>query len=305
MMRCWRTTRILCHHQNSQRYPLRFCKRCPPPAVALMARRRRSCSGQLRPMLVWLVPQTLTSLHSQVLQSKLRKNGFHDVTPIPFAHVPIIKFEHSSGVGGDVSFNKPAGLVQTEFIIQLCRANPAFPILLRYFKKWSRDHQCHGAQFGFMSSYTLSLLVIEYLQSVSPPLLPLPNIRVIRSLFTEDDDSKPPPKANKPLLEPMPAAPPTDVCFGALFLGLLQYVAHDRSSVEVLLQVSDPVTGFNAARSTLRDRVAEFEHEAAMSVKDILNGKRLRDIIDTNPPPRLKPVGQLKIQNYYLFCFFL
>ena len=79
--------------------------------------------------------------------------------------VPVIKFiDKQSGVRVDISFNKLTGLRSAEFIRQCIEAYPFLPKLVLLLKQFLTQRSLHEVFIGGISSYSLILLVVNFLQ---------------------------------------------------------------------------------------------------------------------------------------------
>lgn len=90
--------------------------------------------------------------------------------PIPNARVPIIKFIHTAtGLNCDLSFKNAMGVQNSKllrFIGSLDERIKQFFIIVKY---WAKLHHLTGRR---LSNYALTLLIINFLQSLNEPILP-------------------------------------------------------------------------------------------------------------------------------------
>lgn len=92
---------------------------------------------------------------------------------IPAARCPIIKFEErETGLDVDFNVNNVLGLVNSDLIFTYCQIDQRFHIINTFLKYWAKQVGIIGASNGFLSSYSFTLLIIAYLQSTEPPVLP-------------------------------------------------------------------------------------------------------------------------------------
>lgn len=97
-----------------------------------------------------------------------------DVTPIPNARVPVVKFrERTTGVSCDISFKNMMGIYNSHFIRSCTeydwRLQPLF-ITIKYLFKLNNIVGGGGGER--LTSYALCLMVIFYLQQLEKPILP-------------------------------------------------------------------------------------------------------------------------------------
>ncbi|XP_058851572.1 poly(A) RNA polymerase GLD2 isoform X3 [Acipenser ruthenus] len=89
------------------------------------------------------------------------------------AKVPILKFRDKvSGVEFDLNVNNVVGIRNT-FLLRTYAfiENRVRPLIL-VVKKWARHHGINDASRGTLSSYSLVLMVLHYLQTLPEPVIP-------------------------------------------------------------------------------------------------------------------------------------
>ena len=88
------------------------------------------------------------------------------------AKVPILKF-NTGGLEVDLSVNNPVAARNTHLLYCYSQLDPRVRPLVLAVKYWAKKNQINEARFQTLSSYTLSLMVIHFLQAgVSPPVIP-------------------------------------------------------------------------------------------------------------------------------------
>jgi len=90
------------------------------------------------------------------------------------AKVPILKFfDREGGLEVDLSVNNPTSIRNTHLLHCYSQADYRVRPLVLAVKLWAKDHGINEARFQTLSSYTLTLMVLNYLQvGVRPPVLP-------------------------------------------------------------------------------------------------------------------------------------
>jgi len=90
------------------------------------------------------------------------------------AKVPILKFfDREGGLEVDLSVNNPTSIRNTHLLYCYSQCDYRVRPLVLAVKMWAKDHGINEARFQTLSSYTITLMVIHYLQSgVNPPVVP-------------------------------------------------------------------------------------------------------------------------------------
>ncbi|KAL4705796.1 hypothetical protein ACJJTC_016390 [Scirpophaga incertulas] len=100
---------------------------------------------------------------------RLQPHIFKEPFAIPKARVPIVKFNHlPTGRNCDINFTSPSGVSNSELIAFFLNCDYLYLTLAVLIKYWSKVHGLTGT--NLISSYSLTLLVIYYLQHIK--LLP-------------------------------------------------------------------------------------------------------------------------------------
>ncbi|XP_029016725.1 poly(A) RNA polymerase GLD2 isoform X2 [Betta splendens] len=108
----------------------------------------------------------LQVLHT--LQRLFRSLSYVERTQLIRAKVPILRFrEKGSDLQFDLNVNNTVGIRNTFLLRSYAYADPRIRPMILVIKKWARYHHINDASKGTLSSYTLVLMVLHYLQSQS------------------------------------------------------------------------------------------------------------------------------------------
>jgi len=104
----------------------------------------------------------------------LKLNGISIDSQVIPALVPILKFsEKSSGIEVNINLNRTVTIRNTHLLHTYSRIDWRVAPLILTVKLWARKNGINSAYDKSLTSYSLSLMVIYYLQSVcDPPVLP-------------------------------------------------------------------------------------------------------------------------------------
>ncbi|KAJ1627793.1 hypothetical protein T492DRAFT_1022438 [Pavlovales sp. CCMP2436] len=108
-----------------------------------------------------------------VLGEALKSAGMLDVLPLPSARVPIVKFTDShSKIQCDICVNNHLALANTALLAAYAAVDPRVRPLICAVKYWAARRKVNEPYRGTLSSYAYVLMVIGYLQTTEPPVLP-------------------------------------------------------------------------------------------------------------------------------------
>uniref|UniRef100_F6RTE3 Poly(A) RNA polymerase GLD2 n=1 Tax=Equus caballus TaxID=9796 RepID=F6RTE3_HORSE len=157
-----------------------------------------------------------------------RLSGYIERPQLIRAKVPIVKFRDKvSCVEFDLNVNNIVGIRNTfllrayaYLLILLSVENRVRPLVL-VIKKWASHHEINDASRGTLSSYSLVLMVLHYLQTLPEPILPS-----IQKIYPESFS----PAIQLHLVHQAPCnVPPylskNESSLGDLLLGFLKYYA--------------------------------------------------------------------------------
>jgi len=96
-----------------------------------------------------------------------RDSRFHQIEMIP-AKVPLLKFrDHPTNINVDLNVHNIVGIRNTRLLKAYSDCDTRFPKLVLAVKKWAKGNNINSAHQKTLSSYSLTLMVIHYLQSKS------------------------------------------------------------------------------------------------------------------------------------------
>ncbi|GBL95681.1 Poly(A) RNA polymerase gld-2 A [Araneus ventricosus] len=110
----------------------------------------------------------------QFAQKLLNHCSFVKSTDLITAKVPILKFtEKYNNIQVDLNINNTVGIANTQLLGTYSQLDWRVPPLVLVIKKWAQDCKINNAKEMTLSSYSLVLMVIHYLQcGCDPPVLP-------------------------------------------------------------------------------------------------------------------------------------
>uniref|UniRef100_A0A8C4NYM5 polynucleotide adenylyltransferase n=1 Tax=Dicentrarchus labrax TaxID=13489 RepID=A0A8C4NYM5_DICLA len=108
-----------------------------------------------------------------VLQRLFKSLSYVERTQLIRAKVPILRFrEKGSDLEFDLNINNTVGIRNTFLLRSYAYADLRIRPMILVVKKWARHNQINDASKGTLSSYTLVLMVLHYLQTLNEPVLP-------------------------------------------------------------------------------------------------------------------------------------
>lgn len=113
--------------------------------------------------------------------------SFSNILTIAHARVPIVKFHHKvADIECDLSFSQLSGFYISELIYVLGHVDNRLYPLVFTIKKWAEVNEITNRNPGkWISNFSLSLLVIFFLQNRTPAVLP--TIEALKSMASTDD----------------------------------------------------------------------------------------------------------------------
>ncbi|KAM9858317.1 poly(A) RNA polymerase GLD2 [Aulostomus maculatus] len=108
-----------------------------------------------------------------VLHRLFKSLPYVDRTQLIRAKVPILRFREKGGdLEFDLNVNNTVGIRNTFLLRSYAHADLRVRPLILVVKKWARYRHINDASKGTLSSYTLVLMVLHYLQTLKEPVLP-------------------------------------------------------------------------------------------------------------------------------------
>ncbi|KFQ39028.1 Poly(A) RNA polymerase GLD2, partial [Mesitornis unicolor] len=113
----------------------------------------------------------ILSLVQELFSTEL--SGYIEQAQLIQAKVPIVKFRDKvSCVEFDLNVNSVVGIRNTFLLRTYARIENRVRPLVLAVKKWASYHDINDASRGTLSSYSLVLMVLHYLQTLPEPILP-------------------------------------------------------------------------------------------------------------------------------------
>lgn len=113
-----------------------------------------------------------------LFSTELPNVGFENVTKIFQASIPLVKFmDKKSGIEVDFCIANQLGVRNSLLLDTYCRYDERVIQVGRLVKDWAKRHELVGTADGCLNSYAYMLLVIHYMQSLQPPVVP--NLQVL------------------------------------------------------------------------------------------------------------------------------
>ncbi|XP_041370368.1 poly(A) RNA polymerase GLD2-like [Gigantopelta aegis] len=159
-----------------------------------------------------------------MIHRAIRKCSFIKSPTVIRAKVPIMKFfDRISGVECDLNVNNSVGIRNTHLLRYYASMDWRVRPLMLFIKHWARFHDINDARKMTLSSYSLALMLIHYLQDgCKPPVLPCLQ-KVYPGHFNPNTDIRDL-KLSAPLsMQKMN----NSESMGDLFLGFLKYYTHE------------------------------------------------------------------------------
>lgn len=174
-----------------------------------------------------------------VLQRMFHSLSYIHRTQLIRAKVPILKFkDKESNVEFDLNVNNTVGIRNTFLLRSYAYADLRIRPLILVIKKWASHHCINDASKGTLSSYTLVLMVVHYLQTRKEPVLPSlqRDYPDYFDPFVEIDMVPEGPKHIRPYVSRNRSS------LGELLLGFLKYYTTDFRWDEQVISVRDATT---------------------------------------------------------------
>uniref|UniRef100_UPI0037E8F4C5 poly(A) RNA polymerase GLD2 n=1 Tax=Semicossyphus pulcher TaxID=241346 RepID=UPI0037E8F4C5 len=170
------------------------------------------------------------------LQRLFRSLSYVERTQLIRAKVPILRFrEKGSDLEFDLNINNTVGIRNTFLLRSYAYADLRIRPMILVIKKWARHNQINDASKGTLSSYTLVLMVLHYLQTLKEPVLPSlqKDYPECFNPFMDIDMVPEGPKHIPPYISKNQSS------LGELLLGFLKYYATDFSWDKQMISVRE------------------------------------------------------------------
>jgi len=155
--------------------------------------------------------------------------GFENVTKIFQANVPLVKFtDTKSQMEVDFCINNVLGVRNSLLLWTYCEVDLRVGKLGRLVKNWAKRHELVGTADGCLNSYAYMLLVIHFLQTCNPPVLPNLQALATKSVRIADHKWGTEDYWETKFVEDVASLPPTQnkQSLGELLLGFFNFFSH-------------------------------------------------------------------------------
>ncbi|EGC34739.1 hypothetical protein DICPUDRAFT_92151 [Dictyostelium purpureum] len=108
-----------------------------------------------------------------IVSSILRKNNYENIITLSHTRIPLIKlFDPEYNINIDLCLNNLLAIENSKLIKSYSSIDPRFQVLYMLIKAWAKAKEINDAADESLSSYSYANLVIFYLQTCTPPVLP-------------------------------------------------------------------------------------------------------------------------------------
>ena len=186
----------------------------------------------------------------QLTQKLLTQPQYENIVTIADARVPIVTFRYRD-ISCDISINQELSIHNSKLVKTYEAIDPRVQTIWFSLKHLAKKNGILSAKEGFLSSYALSMMLITYLQTRSPPVLPLLQQQVQSKMTGEYVDG-----VNcsfdtywYPYME---VAQKNKASSGDLLVGFLRFFGHE----------------FNYSTMEVNPRLGQFRPQAAVNVRN-------------------------------------
>mmetsp|Transcript_49304 Transcript_49304/g.90953 ORF Transcript_49304/g.90953 Transcript_49304/m.90953 type:complete len:712 (-) Transcript_49304:258-2393(-) len=141
------------------------------------------CNDTLNPV------KEIKAIFEQLVDLMQKKGLFTNITRIFGPYVPVLKLtDLRSQIEVDVCFNNYLAVVNTKLLLTYHDIDERVGLVGRLVKEWAKKHELVGTADGFLNSYAFMLLVIQFLMTRKPAILP--NLQLLADEPNIVQDSK-------------------------------------------------------------------------------------------------------------------
>ena len=119
------------------------------------------------------IPSDEKPMVIEQLGESLKRAGMLQIQPRPTARIPIVQFvDPVTSFECDISFNNPLAMTNTALLRAYSECDPRVRPLAFVIKAWAKARCMNCPGEGTLSSYGYILLLLHYLQTRSPAVIP-------------------------------------------------------------------------------------------------------------------------------------
>jgi len=106
-----------------------------------------------------------------ILGRAMKSSGTVELSIVENARIPVLKLKKSNSPEVDISVNNISGIENSLLVKTWCQMDPRFVSLARCIKHWAKRRGINDRSKGTLSTYTILLQIVYFLQNCDAPIL--------------------------------------------------------------------------------------------------------------------------------------